>query len=153
MADVTVEIVIEAPPDAVWSHISDLGSHAEWMADAESIRFLTEQRSGVGTRMEVATKVGPLRTTDLMDVVAWEDDRQIVVRHRGVVAGTGSFTLEPDGAGRCRVIWHEALDLPKRLGGPVGGWAAAPMLRWVWRRNLRRLKHQIELGPQRGKDR
>ena len=48
--------------------------------------------------MEVATKVGPLRTTDL-DVVAWEDGRRIVVRHRGVVAGTGSFTLEPEGRG------------------------------------------------------
>ncbi len=152
MADVTVEIVIEALPDAVWSRISDLGSHAEWMADAESIRFLTEQRSGVGTRMEVATKVGPLRTTDLMDVVGWEEGRRIVVRHRGVVAGTGSFTLEPEGTGHSRVIWHEVLDLPWRLGGRIGGLAAAPLLRWVWGRNLRRLKRQIELGPERSGD-
>ncbi len=153
MAEVTTEIVIESPPETVWSHLSDLGSHAEWMADAESVRFLTERRSGVGTRMEVATKVGPLRTTDLMDVVAWEDGRRIVVRHRGVVAGTGSFTLEPEGAGRSRVIWHETLDLPWRLGGRIGGLVAAPLLRWVWGRNLRRLKRQIELGPERGEDR
>ncbi len=150
---VTVEIVVDAPPGAVWARLSDLGSHAEWMADAESVRFLTERRSGIGTRMEVATKVGPLRTTDLMDVVAWEEGRRIAVRHRGVVAGTGSFTLEPEGVGRSRVIWRETLDLPWRLGGRIGGSVAAPLLHWVWGRNLRRLKQQVELGPKRGEDR
>jgi hypothetical protein len=30
---------------------------------------------------------------------------------------------------------------------------AAPLLRRVWKRNLRRLKSQIELGPERREDR
>jgi carbon monoxide dehydrogenase subunit G len=152
MAEVTTQIVIAAAPEKVWNHLSDLGSHAEWMADAESVRFLTGRTSGIGTRMEVATRLGPFRTMDVMDVVGWEEGRRIVVRHRGAVAGTGSFTLEPEGEGRSRVIWHEILDLPWRLGGRVGGLAAAPLLRWVWGRNLRRLKRQIELEPKQGGD-
>jgi carbon monoxide dehydrogenase subunit G len=152
MAEVTTEIVIEAAPETVWNHLSDLGSHAEWMSDAESVRFLTGQRSGVGTRMEVATRLGPFRTMDVMDVVGWEEGRRIVVRHRGVVSGKGSFGLEPEGPDCSRLIWREVLDLPWRLGGPVGGVVAAPLLRWVWGRNLRRLKRQIEHGPEQGGD-
>ena len=117
MAEITTEILIESPPETVWSHLSDLGSHAEWMADAESIRFLTEQRSGVGTRMEVATKVGPLRTTDLMDVVAWEDGRRIVVRHRAWSPVPDRSPSSRKVRGVAGVIWHETLDLPWRLGG------------------------------------
>ena len=147
MAEVTTEIVINALPEKVWGRLSDLGSHAEWMADAESVRFLTDQRAGVGTRIEVATRLGPLQTTDLMDVIGWEEQRRIVVRHRGVVSGTGSFTLEAESQAGSRVIWREVLDLPWRFGGPVGGLVAAPLLRWVWKRNLRRLKRQIELDP------
>ena len=147
MAEVTTEIVINAPPEKVWGRLSDLGSHAEWMADAESVRFLTDQRAGVGTRIEVATRLGPFRTIDVMDVVGWEEGLRIVVRHRGVVSGTGSFTLEAESQAGSRVIWREVLDLPWRLGGPVGGLVAAPLLRRVWKRNLRRLKRQIDLDP------
>jgi hypothetical protein len=102
--------------------------------------------------MEVATRLGPFRTTDVMDVVGWEEGRRIVVHHRGVVSGKGSLGLEPEGPDRSRVIWHEVLELPWRLGGPVGGVVAAPILRRVWGRNLRRLKRQIELEPKWGGD-
>jgi uncharacterized membrane protein len=152
MAAVTTEITINAPPEKVWRRLSDLGSHAHWMADAESVRFLTDKRAGVGTRMEVATRLGPFRTMDLMDVVAWEEGRRIVVRHCGLVSGKGSLGLEPEGPDRSRVIWREVLDLPWRLGGPLGEVVAAPLLGWVWKRNLRRLKRQIEVGPERGGD-
>jgi hypothetical protein len=52
------------------------------MADAESIVFLSETRSGVGTVMQVRTVVGPFRTTDVMEVTEWDERRTIGVRHR-----------------------------------------------------------------------
>ena len=60
------------------------------MADAESIRFLTEQTRGVGTRFECVTKVGPIRLTDRMEITEWEPGRSMGVRHDGLVTGTGT---------------------------------------------------------------
>lgn len=139
---VTVSILIEAPLDVVWRAAADLGSHSEWMVDAESIQFLNSQRQGVGTRMEVLTRIGPISTTDVMEVIAWEPPRQIRVRHDGLVSGVGEFRLDPV-AGGVALTWSEKLRFPWRLGGPLGALLAQPILFAVWKRNLKRLRTQI----------
>lgn len=143
MAAITVSIDIAATIDQVWRHASDLGSHVEWMTDAETIEFRTEQRSGVGTQMEVLTRVGPLHTTDLMEVTEWVDRRTIGVRHEGLVTGEGKFSLEATDTGT-RFTWSEQLSFPWYLGGAIVGQLASPILRWVWRRNLESLRNRIE---------
>ncbi len=143
MATITVSIDIAATVDEVWRHASDLPTHAEWMADAESIEFRTEQRSGVGTQMEVFTRVGPLHTTDLMEVTEWIDRKTIGVRHEGLVTGEGRFTLEATTAGT-RFTWSEQLSFPWYLGGAIVAQLARPVLRWIWRRNLESLRSRIE---------
>lgn len=143
MAAITVSVDIRAPLAEVWREAADLASHAEWMADAESIEFETEQRSGVGTRMRVATAVGPLRTTDLMEVTDWVEGRTIGVRHQGVVTGRGQFRLSAVG-GATRFTWTEELTFPWYLGGPVTALAASPVLAWIWKRNLEGLRRRLE---------
>jgi carbon monoxide dehydrogenase subunit G len=132
---IRVSTVIPAAPSRVWEDVRDLASHVEWMADAESIRFTSERTSGPGTTFDCETRVGPIHTTDRMEVTEWDEGRAIGVRHVGLVAGAGRFTLEPEGAGT-RFTWDEELQMPWWLGGRL----AAPVLRWVWRRNLRRLR-------------
>jgi hypothetical protein len=136
----------EATPDAVWRVLEPVDDHVQWMADAEAIRFLTEQTEGVGTRFECVTKVGPIRLVDDMEITAWEPARTMGVRHRGVVSGEGRFTLEPlDGGRRTRFTWDEALRFPWWLGGPLGSAIAGPLvLRRIWSGNLRRLKPLVE---------
>lgn len=143
MARITQEVIIKAPLDMVWREVSDLASHTEWMADAESIEFLSEARSGVGTHMKVETAVGPLRTSDLMEVTEWVETRSIGVRHTGLVTGEGRFELSPV-AGGTRFAWTEVLTFPWHLGGPITAFFAKPVLGWIWRRNLRGLKRRIE---------
>lgn len=145
MNHIVVAIHIEAPIERVWADVTDLASHVDWMADAESIEFLTVQTEGAGTRMRVATRVGPLRTSDIMEVTAWEAPSTIGVDHQGLVTGSGAFTLTRAGDGT-RFTWSETLSFPWWLGGPVTAWLAKPVLSWIWRRNLRGLKGRIE-GP------
>jgi hypothetical protein len=139
---IRVSTTLPAPPVAVWRVVSDLASHVDWMADAESLRFTTRRRSGVGTTMEVATRVGPFRLTDVLEVTEWRPGRALGVRHAGIVGGTGRFTLRRRWLrpGSTRFTWEERLVFPAWLGGPVGAAMAAPVLRWVWRGNLRRLR-------------
>jgi hypothetical protein len=140
---VSVSIHIPTARQRMWDVLADLGSHTEWMADAETITFLTNQRSGVGTRMEVATRFGPLRTTDVMEFTAWDPPDRMAVRHQGLFTGFGEFRLHAAEDGHTVLEWREHIVFPWFFGGALGSWAARPIFRWVWRRNLRRLRDRI----------
>lgn len=144
MPKTQVSVRIDAPPKAVWEALADIGTHDRWMLDAEAIRFTTGRRRGVGTAFECDTRVGPFRLVDVMTVTEWRPRRALGVDHRGVVGGTGRFTLRRLPRRRTRVTWREDLRFPWWLGGPVGATAATPVLRAVWKRNLRNLKALVE---------
>lgn len=143
MVRIIQHVDIDAPVSAVWRAASDLATHDRWMADAESIVFLSESRSGPGTVMQVRTVVGPLRTTDIMKVTEWEETKVIGVHHEGLITGDGRFTLAPM-AGGTRFTWTEVLTFPWWLGGPATAFFARPVLGLIWRRNLRGLKAEVE---------
>jgi carbon monoxide dehydrogenase subunit G len=147
LTHIRVRAVIAAPPARVWDELSDIAGHVGWMADAESIRFTSDRHHGVGTTFECVTRVGPLRTVDRMAVTGWRDGREIGVRHEGLVTGEGSFTLEPAGPGHTTVSWSERLTFPWYLGGPVTALLAKPVLRRIWRGNLRRLAARCTPKP------
>ena len=146
MPRIEVSTTIDATPDEVWAAVEDIGSHVEWMADAEAIRFDTDQTSGIGTTFECDTKIGPFSLTDHMTITAWAPGEAMGVRHTALVTGEGRFTLTPLGDGRTRFAWAEELRFPWWMAGPVGGAAGAPVLRRVWRGNLARLKAKVEAG-------
>jgi uncharacterized protein YndB with AHSA1/START domain len=143
MAKIRVRTTLAAPPDRVWVALSDLASHVEWMHDAVAIRFLTDRTFGVGTTFECDTKVGPLRLTDVMEITEWAPGKAMGVRHVGLVTGTGRFTLAKAKGGRTRFTWTEKLTFPWWMAGPAGAWVAKPVLRRVWKRNLRSLATQV----------
>jgi len=135
---VTVSVSIDRPMSEVWHDLSDLSSHAEWMADAEAVEFASDRTSGVGTVMRVPTRIGPLSTEDWIIVTGWFEGERIDVVHVGLVTGAGSITVEPDGH-RTVVGWDEELSLPLYFGGSLGEVVAKPILTALWRGNLKRL--------------
>jgi uncharacterized protein YndB with AHSA1/START domain len=140
---IRVSALIDAPPARVWESVRDISSHIRWMEDAEAIRFTSATRAGVGATFECLTRVGPLRLTDHMEVTEWEEPRRLGIRHVGVVTGTGRFSIEPSGSGTL-FTWEERLSFSWWLGGKLTGWAGAPVLTRVWRRNLSNLKALVE---------
>ena len=140
MTRIRVSTTIPARRSRVWADVRDLASHVEWMADAESIRFTSPRRSGVGTTFDCETRVGPLHTVDRMEVTEWVEGRVIGVRHVGLVTGTGRFTLRRAGLlGRStRFTWEEDIGVPA---------VAGLVLRLVWWRNLRRLRRRFARMP------
>lgn len=140
--EIAVETEIPATPDVVWAAIEDVASHVEWMADAERITFVGDQRTGIGTEFDCLTVVGPLRTSDRMTVTEWEPGVAMGITHRGAVAGHGRFTLAPSPRGT-RFRWREELTFPWWLGGRLGEVIGRPVLTWVWRRNLARLRTHV----------
>lgn len=140
---IAVEVVIDAPLRVVWADVEDISSHTEWMLDAAEIRFLTDKQQGTGTRFECDTVVGPFKLTDVMEITRWDAPTTMGVRHQGIVGGIGEFTLRPSGASTV-FSWVERLAFPWYFAGPLGALVARPVLKAIWRGNLRRLKHRIE---------
>lgn len=143
MTRILVATDIAATPARVWDDLRDISTHVEWMHDAESITFTSESASGVGTTFDCATKVGPLRLTDRMEITEWQPEAVMGVRHVGVVEGRGRFTLEPVGE-HTRFTWDEELRFPWWMGGPVGALVGGQVLKLVWRRNLRLLAARFD---------
>lgn len=139
---IAVSIDIPAPPQQVWDYVADLALNVEWMADAHSITFTSEATEGVGTTFDCVTKVGPLRTTDRLEVTEWDPPRALGIEHRGAVRGTGRFTLTPTEEGT-RFGWEEDLSLPWYFGARAGQQPASMVLERVWRKNLRSLRARI----------
>ena len=142
MVTIRVSIVVPASPSVVWEDLRHIDRHVEWMSDAESIRFLTDDTEGVGTRFECVTRLGPVRLTDRMEVTDWRDREAMGIRHDGVVSGVGQFRLTPlttpTGVTHTRFEWNETLRFPWWMGGAIGAVVARRLLSAVWTRNLRR---------------
>ncbi len=143
MPAISLATTIDAPPEEVWAAIADPTTHTDWMADAESIEITSDGPVGVGTEMRCVTRVGPIRTKDLMRIVVWDPPRRMGVLHEGVVSGVGLFTVEATDGGT-RFGWTESLHFPLWIGGPLTRRAARPVLARIWRSNLRSLKRIVE---------
>ena len=141
---IRVGITIDASTDDTWRIVEPIEHHVDWMADADTIRFTGKQTRGIGTTFDCRTKVGPVRLKDRMTITEWEPGRLMGIEHRGVVTGRGRFVLRRRRGGRTRFTWNERLSFPWWLGGEVGARLAKPVLRAIWRRNLRRLKAIVE---------
>lgn len=140
MAGIKVSIDINASLERVWHVVEPVERHVDWMADAESIEFVSAQRRGVGTSFLCRTKVGPIRLTDKMTITRWEPQRAMGVEHVGLVTGVGEFTLHAITPTTTRFVWEEDLRFPWWLGGPIGALIGGKVvLRAIWRGNLRRL--------------
>tara|TARA_Y100001970_G_scaffold76012_2_gene96429 strand:+ start:10338 stop:10781 length:444 start_codon:yes stop_codon:yes gene_type:complete len=144
MATISVGIEIAASPKQVWNVVKDISDHVNWMKDAERIDFLTEQRSGIGTMFNCATKVGPLRLKDKMEITEWVDEKSMGVSHEGLVTGTGRFSLVETKSNETRFTWEETLHFPYWMGGPLRNPVGTRLLALIWRKNLKLLKEQVE---------
>jgi hypothetical protein len=143
VTQIEVSTFVAASPERVWTDVSDLASHVEWMADAERITFTSPERSGVGTAFDCLTKVGPIRLTDRMVVTEWEAPAVIGIRHVGVVTGAGRLTMAAEAYGT-RFRWTETLTFPWYLGGRIGSAIGGPLvLRRIWKRNLERFRRRF----------
>jgi hypothetical protein len=144
VSTIRVSTVIDASLAEVWRAVEHIGTHVEWMEDAVEIRFTSARHAGVGTTFDCDTKIGPIRLTDKMEITRWRPRRTMGVRHVGLVAGSGAFTLRRTRDGRTRFTWKERLRFPWWMGGPFGAVFGGEVLRLVWKRNLRNLRRQIE---------
>jgi hypothetical protein len=138
VATIQITQAFSVSPDVLWQELRQINRHVLWMHDAVAITFNDDQREGVGTQFLCTTKVGPFVTQDKMVITQWVEEKVMGVEHRGLIRGSGVFEIAAN-AGGSELSWSEKLEFPWWLGGPLGSYVATPVLRRIWRMNLRTL--------------
>ena len=117
---IETSIIINKPLDTVWQEVKVMENHVNWMEDAVKIDILSENNSGIDTKMNVLTKVGPIKLTDIITVTEWKERESIGVIHEGIVTGEGIFYLTALNESQTEFKWEETLKFPIYLGGVIG---------------------------------
>ena len=100
MPSVTVTRVIEAPADVVFRTVADIGHFSQAVPHIVNVEFLSEVRSGVGTRFrETRLMNGREASTELEVTEYVENDRVRIVSEAGGTIWDTVFTVSPAGAG------------------------------------------------------
>ena len=141
---IEISTVINKPLNVVWDEVKIMENHVNWMEDAVKIDILSQNNSGLNTKMNVLTKVGPISLNDIITVTEWKEKESIGVIHEGIVTGKGVFYLTKVDENTTKFKWVETLKFPFYLGGPVGEVFGGLILKLIWKKNLKNLKEIIE---------
>jgi hypothetical protein len=134
------------PPEVVWALITDWEHQDDWMLEASGFEVTSPHREGVGVEARATVRIAGIRTRDSVRVSMWEPPRMLVIDHLGWVKGSGEIQMAPIREGT-RMRWRETLFAPKALGplGRFGFRIAAPLMRRLFRRDLRVLQSLVRL--------
>lgn len=109
MTRVTVEGAVAARPETVFRAVTDVEHLPELDDQIVGIEFLTDQRSGRGTRFRETRSMNGREMVTELEITEWvEGERaRMVADTHGTVWDT-LFTVRPDGAGCVLVIDMDA---------------------------------------------
>lgn len=144
------DIVLPVPIEEAWTVLMDWERQADWMLDADSVTVVSEHREGVGVRLAVRTRLfGVPAFTEPMEVTGWDPPRRLDIRHGSLVAGSGSWLLDPVEGGT-RFTWREEIRLAVPVVGEVAATLYRPVMRVLMGRAMTGLRdYLIATGPTR----
>lgn len=138
------EIVIAAPPEAVFRVLDDARCYGVWVVGSSEIRSADPGWPGPGTVFDHTVGAGPLKLADHTEVLAADPPRflQLLAHARPLPPARVTFRLVPEGAGATRVHMDEEIEprLLRLLLWPL----STPAVRLRNAESLRRLKRLAE---------
>jgi uncharacterized protein YndB with AHSA1/START domain len=136
---------IDAPASRVWKLLADWEGSSAWMVDATTVEVLGRQREGIGARVKAVTTIAGVPLTDVMEVVDWEPNRLLGVKHEGwPIRGLAWFELRETNDGATLFEWAEELDPPLGPLGELGGVILRRPIERVLRKSAMKLKRLAE---------
>jgi uncharacterized protein YndB with AHSA1/START domain len=121
------DVVVDAPPEAVWEVISDPRRLPHW--DRHIVRVEGVPAGGLleGMRYTTEMRFFAFRSTIDGEVLEWDPPRRSTIRLTGLLEATVTSTIEPL-AGGDRSLLEHTVDYRFR-GGPLGEIAARSLAR------------------------
>ncbi len=133
-----------APPEAVFSVLSDGWRYADWVVGAKKIRNVDADWPTPGSKFHHRVGIGPIEINDSSKLEAIDPPRSMTLNVRARPAGVARvhITLEPDGEGGTRIEMdeHPIAGIAKVTDNPI----QRALLRGRNLEALRRLKNLAE---------
>lgn len=143
---VALDVVINAPVDAVFAAFSQWSEQGRWMLGTR-VEVTKGDGASIGSVLSAFTGIGPAGFLDTMEITTWDAPYRVDVLHTGkVVRGTGIMEVVALPGGRSRFIWSEDLDLPLGRLGKLGWPLARPVFLSGVKRSLVAFGRLVEAG-------
>ncbi|BBY74683.1 hypothetical protein MPRF_15820 [Mycolicibacterium parafortuitum] len=137
-------VVIDAEPHEVWKHVSDPGCYPEFMASLERWETVTEGPVGVGSRYTVHWKVGSVPIGGVIEVVEFDENRDLAWIGITGVTLRGRFRMREAGEGRTKVTFRLSYEAPGGLLGLIADRVASGQVSRLMGQTVKRLKALVE---------
>ncbi len=142
---VAANIKVIAPADKVWSFVSDPEHVLSFMSSVTRWEVDGDRRTGLGARYRVLFRIGAAEIGGLIEVVEWEESRELAWTSVLGIDQRGRWRLRELPGGRTRVELRMAYGV---AGSGPWGWlaerVAAPVVARHLRQTLSQLKRMIE---------
>lgn len=142
---VVASIDVAAPPAALWRHITDPESIASFFSGVTRWELAGERDTGVGARYRMLLRVGSVEIGGLIEVVEWDELRDLAWTSVLGVDQRGRWRLRARGSGGTHVELRLSYGV---AGAGLLGWlaeqASAPAMRRHLKRSVLELKRRVE---------
>jgi uncharacterized membrane protein len=137
-------VIADVDRHSVWKHVSDPGCYPEFMASLERWETVTEGLVGVGARYTVHWKVGSVPIGGVIEVVEFDEARDLAWIGITGVTLRGRFRLRDCGEGRTKISFRMSYEAPGGVLGLLADWVAARQVGRIMDETLERLKILVE---------
>lgn len=137
-------IVIDADRHAVWKHVSDPDCYPHFMADLERWETVTEGAAGVGARYTVHWKVGSVPIGGVIEVVEFDEARDLAWIGITGITLRGRFRLRDCDDGKTKVSFRLSYEAPGGILGLIADRVAARQVGRIMNTTLDQLKTLVE---------
>jgi uncharacterized membrane protein len=137
-------IAVRAPAQQVWTYLTDPANYPRFMHDISRWDVEGERSTGLGARYSIRMKVGTAHVGGLVEVVEFQDRRELAWTSITGVDHRGRFRLRARGQGETEVTFRLRFNLPGGLLSRVAERVAGRIVDANMRRSLEELQHEVE---------
>ncbi|MCG5433154.1 SRPBCC family protein [Mycobacterium sp. MYCO198283] len=137
-------LVMKASPEAIWKTVSNPDSYPDFMANLERWETMSEGPAGIGSRYTVHWKVGSAPVGGVVEVVEFDEPRDLAWTSITGVTQRGRFRLRSQGDRGTCVTFRLSYQAPGGLLGVIADWLAAREVGRVLALSLRNLREIVE---------
>jgi uncharacterized membrane protein len=138
------EIVVNAPRDAVWEHITDPGNYTSFFSGITRWDVEGRKRRGLGARYRILMRVGSAEVGGLVEVVEFEEPSDMAWTSVMGLDQRGRWRLREHGPNRTLVMFRMGYQSPGGLVGWLTDQISARTVRTYVHHTLDNLKRHLE---------
>ena len=138
------QLTIKADRHAIWKLVSDPDRYPDFMPNLERWETVTDGPADIGSRYTVHWKIGAAPVGGVIELVEFDDARDLAWTSITGVSQRGRFRLRDAGAGRTKVTFRLTYQAPGGLLGLLADRIASRQVGNTLAASLKNLRELVE---------